>query len=885
MMRYVVCFVSAGLLLCSCGEQEASVASRTQWIVNGQRDSTPQVVLLYNSRRGSMCTGSIIAPRVVLTAKHCVQRDFAEGPDPAAFFTVGIGDSSRSLSRSIRAAEVRTTPGTYDDRLRGLVGEDIALLTLSTGVTDIEPLSVYRGEARDLVGREVVAIGYGQTPSGRSGTKYRVSGRVRYLDGNVLYTGPITCQGDSGGPILDAETNEIIGITSFGTGGCGTGGTAGANRVDSFVTMIDDVVGGSGSCLNDGEERCDGFDNDCDELIDETCLALGTECTNNDECLGNNCAETPAGQRCTESCDPLQPELSCSTGLYCARVSGCEGLCVPLPDDRDALGNGAECESDLDCASLFCADPGDGHRRCLSPCRGDDGSCLSGEVCAAAAGVCGGCVAAEIVRGARGLGEQCADDEQCGSGQCLQEAGLTYCTRICESDADCGATDRFHCRDQQCVRGTRGGVGESCLHNGDCTDGTFCAFRGDGISWCTTVCDIEECPDGMECAEVNATPICVPAQGVMGESCSADDECLTGVCRDGACSRICDGNSLCTGGFECVLEEDGASAHCAAPELPAPAGGCFAGGSAPDGHLAWLVLLFSFLGWRSRRRGTRQSRPGAGVLSALILVACSTSTEAVSLDHEITFEIPDAGPEEEPEEMLPAAPETDIGLACMSDADCGVFCAAPSDGFRDGYCTSICSPDQPCPDGSSCVRVNRHQSLCLNQCNPAAEERECRAGYGCAASPRLEHPVCIPGCTDDTDCDQGRVCNPEGGGSCYNPDATWGDACGDFDDCPDGGFCYAEEFRGWPGGMCMVFGCDPASADGGGCPGGTVCIESGRPGFGSCLPSCTDSSDCRSAYDCTAPEAHPDRRHCAPACTSSGQCSPGRTCTDAGTCG
>ena len=32
--------------------------------------------------------------------------------------------------------------------------------------------------------------------------------------------------------------------------------------------MIDDALNEAGSCLNDGEERCDGADNDCDDLID-----------------------------------------------------------------------------------------------------------------------------------------------------------------------------------------------------------------------------------------------------------------------------------------------------------------------------------------------------------------------------------------------------------------------------------------------------------------------------------------------------------------------------------------------------------------------------------------------------------------------------------------
>ncbi len=607
--------VLVSLVLAGCAPPPDQATPAASPIVGGTAGGNPAVVVLQNYESGGLCTGTLIAPRVVLTAKHCVQRPFAEGPASPSQIVVGVGDNIRRLSNVLRVQSISTTPGIYTEDSRGsigrdLIGVDVAVMLLQSGVAGIDPIPIRREDPGPLVGQTITAVGFGQTPSGQVGVKYTAMGRVQGVTGDLIYVGPLTCQGDSGGPAITSD-NEVAGVVSFGAGSCGSGYGA-YNAIFNFQEMIDEVLTQGGSCLDDGEERCDGGDNDCDDLIDETCTPIGGGCAADDECLGLTCRDTIAGRVCTQPCDPLRPEFGCGPGLYCAFAEGCSGYCVPLGGERGNLPIDADCTANEECISLLCVDPGDGRRRCLSACRGDTGMCLAGEACVANPGECGACVDEEILRADRGIGEGCAGDGECRSGRCYEDGSRSYCSRACDDATPC--PDGFHCRGDVCASGPPGEIGDRCLGNGDCNAGAreFCAMRGDQ-AWCTRVCDDDRnaCPEGFDCVAAGGARVCAPRLGLLGEPCTLDGDCVSEICsipegeEAGVCSRLCGPDAPCSVGFECRRTDDGLSAMCREP-VPAvtSGGGCAAsGGGSGGGAGGALVFAAALAGaWMQRRR-------------------------------------------------------------------------------------------------------------------------------------------------------------------------------------------------------------------------------------------------------------------------------------------
>lgn len=553
----------------------------------------PEVMYLLNYNGGA-CTGTLIAPRVFLTAKHCVQNGQQAAAAPASALRVYAGNAPQfgQYTDEYAVAEVIPMPGRWD------LGDasDVALVILTSDARQTPRAVGFEGVS--LVGQRVTSIGYGRRENGASGTKYSKTGvATQRIESAFLFVEPSVCSGDSGGPLLAAD-GAVHGVASFiynqnrQQPTCGDPGAY--NLIRNWRSMIEDTIG-STAC-EPMPETCNDMDDDCDGEVDEDCLGFGQACTNNEECSGGLCGETENGRICTRSCDASRVDIGCPQGLFCQQTNGCNGICAPVVAERTL---GESCSSSGECRSRLCAGA-----VCVAPCERGDGNCFAGEACQGIAeGACGYCVNEGSVGGPRANGENCGSNSDCESGLCFEEDGLSYCSESCESDRDCG--DAFHCRSNMCIRGPRQRPGGPCIENGDCASG-FCVTEGN-TRYCSELCNAGACPDGFTCETVGEAQVCLPGSSLLGQPCTANNECISDLCvfntdAGDVCGALCDENIACPVGFECTRVGD--AAVCLDPNTAGDdsSGGCGCSTQGDGSSIPFGLLLLVATAMLIRRR-------------------------------------------------------------------------------------------------------------------------------------------------------------------------------------------------------------------------------------------------------------------------------------------
>ncbi|HEX3851583.1 MAG TPA: trypsin-like serine protease [Polyangiaceae bacterium] len=241
--------------LCQCGASpgaEPGLAAARSAIVDGEPSpagAQDAVLLLRTMVDGQelLCTASLVAPNLALTARHCVahleegqfncsvEGELVDNPTGAGRIGLDLPASSLefyggAVPRSTPLAHGLSIVSTLSDTI---CVNDIAFVVLDRAV--MLPVLPLRLHGRAAVGEAVTLVGYGlvsdaqqtivytsQPRAQKTGLSITGVGPDSLADGvttvpprALSLAGPSGCVGDSGGPLLAASSNAVLGVYSL----------------------------------------------------------------------------------------------------------------------------------------------------------------------------------------------------------------------------------------------------------------------------------------------------------------------------------------------------------------------------------------------------------------------------------------------------------------------------------------------------------------------------------------------------------------------------------------------------------------------------------------------------------------------------------------------
>lgn len=339
--------LSLALALASCAPtQQGEVAAARDAIIGGEPSDDAAVVAI--GLRGAacgapleiVCSGTVLAPRAVLTAAHCFERG-----QPGLGYAVLVGASVDAPDATIHRV-VRTLSHPRFDPETNVA--DLAVMIVDPPIA-VAPLALSRTPLDDsIIGRDAITIGYGavESDAAPSGARRRGTVRIAALQGDDavrIEPGPaMSCRGDSGGPIL--LDGVIIAATATGDPACVEHGIGvrvdvhASELLDGALIEAERWTAPVPTILRDRicEDGCAG-DDDCPDGTlcvpmedSQRCAAPGAEagelgepCAEDGECAEGSCVGLLDGCRCSVPCfaPPIDPAPEPSCGVARGRQS------------------------------------------------------------------------------------------------------------------------------------------------------------------------------------------------------------------------------------------------------------------------------------------------------------------------------------------------------------------------------------------------------------------------------------------------------------------------------------------------------------------------------------------------------------------------------------
>lgn len=203
-------FLASALALGGCAAETApseSTAALAEEIIGGRPATSYEEAALIETARG-YCSGAVIAPRVVLTAGHCLGH-------PPYKVSTPYADHQKARGRRSWTDYVSTGPSVNPETL------DVGVIILDTPIT----LDTYPPLADEMVPVGTKAVNVGRIKNGSLSQSGLLYGKEVPLDDGTSLGFPLAYQselviqsGDSGGPVYTGSIarRRIVGVNSGG---------------------------------------------------------------------------------------------------------------------------------------------------------------------------------------------------------------------------------------------------------------------------------------------------------------------------------------------------------------------------------------------------------------------------------------------------------------------------------------------------------------------------------------------------------------------------------------------------------------------------------------------------------------------------------------------